>query len=94
MDFVAYLKEAGPFTTPLCVFMAIAGRVAFKYLTDQNTALRAELVTAKTTEIELREKIADRFERAAREYAEVGEATRNSLRELREFILSKLGIQT
>ena len=94
MDFVAYLQQAGPFTTPLCVFMAIAGKVAFKYLTDQNAALKAELVVAKTTEVELREKIADRFEKAAREYVEVGEATRNSLRELREFILSRLGIQT
>jgi len=78
--FLAYLQQAGPFTAPLCAAMAYA-------LYWMNRERLRAWSTAETLRVEangLREKRADDLEKAAREYAEFGEATRLTLREWTE----------
>ena len=85
-EFVAILKEFGPFLLPLCVGMAIAVR----WLVTEKTRLEAELKIATADSTSLREKRADDLEKSAREYAEFGEAVRNVMREWTEKIQAVL----
>jgi hypothetical protein len=75
--FLKYLQDAGPFTAPLCAAMAYA-------LYWMNKERSRAWDTAEKLRVEanaLREKRAGDLEKAAREYAEFGEATRLTLRE-------------
>lgn len=78
--FLSYLQHAGPFTAPLCAAMGYAlwwmNRERLR-AEERVDALRAEATA-------LREKRAGDLEKAAREYAEFGEATRLTLREWTE----------
>lgn len=78
--FLKYLQDAGPFTAPVCVAMAYA---LFWMNRERSRALdRLDGLIAEANK--LREKRADDLEKAAREYAEFGEATRLTLREWTE----------
>jgi len=78
--FLSYLQQAGPFTAPLCAAMAYA---LFWMNRERLRAWdKADELSKETTA--LREKRADDLEKAAREYAEFGEATRLTLREWTE----------
>lgn len=72
-----FLKATGPFSTPLCIGMALAMRWLLGRLKLQGE----ELAASRASETALREKRADDLERAAKEYAEQGEAMRNTMRE-------------
>lgn len=77
MDINALIKEAGPYTAPLCLAMG----AAIGWLLKELATARRETREAREDATQLREKRATDLERAAREYAEAGEANRNSMRE-------------
>ena len=76
-DFLSYLQTAGPFTAPLCVAMVYA----LWWMNRERIRAweKAEALSDEATK--LREKRAEDLEKAAREYAEFGEAVRLTLRE-------------
>jgi hypothetical protein len=78
--FLDYLQQAGPFTAPLCVAMAYA----LGWLNKERKRAWIKVDALQKEANALREKRADDLEKAAREYAEFGEATRLTLREWTE----------
>lgn len=76
-DWLAYVKEAGPFTAPLCLAMSIVIRWLLKQLTLRDVAL----VEANKDRMELREKRTEDMLLAANEYRAHGEAMRDGMRE-------------
>lgn len=72
-----YLKEAGPFTAPLCMGMSL---VIYWLLKDRAEML-VDLKAVREDATALREKRVGDREAAAREYMEQGEATRTAIRE-------------
>lgn len=79
MDFLAYIKEAGPFTAPLCIAIVLGMR----WLLKDRERLLSLLAEANSDRMQLREKRAEDLERAANEYREHGEAMRDAVREWR-----------
>ena len=77
MDYLEYIKEAGPFTTPLC----IGAYFVVKWLLKDRERLLKLLAEAEADRRELREKRADDLEKATIEYREFGEASRNVIRD-------------
>lgn len=77
MDWLAYIKEAGPFTAPLCVGMV----VVIRWLLTDRKRLLDLLEEAEAERRSLRDKRAGELERAAIEYREHGEAMREVMRE-------------
>lgn len=75
--FLAYLQQAGPFTAPLCAAMAYA----LWWMNKERTRAWAKVEVLQKEAVELREKRADDLEKAAKEYASFGEATRLTMRE-------------
>lgn len=78
--FIAILKDFGPFLVPV----AIAETYALVWMNRQMARVRQERDDAVADATGLREKRATDLERAAREYAEQGEAMRNVMREWTE----------
>lgn len=76
-DFLKMLEASGPFSAPLCLAMAYALRWVLK----QNADLKLELKTAQGDATKLRDQRAKDLESMAREVGEIGEATRNTMRE-------------
>lgn len=79
-DFLKVLEASGPFSTPLCLAMAFAVR----WLVKQITELKAELKAERAASTSLRDQRARDLESMAREVGEIGEATRNTMREWTE----------
>lgn len=77
MNFGDMVKEAGPYTGPLCIAMISA----IGWLLKQLTASRKAEKEARDDATQLREKRAEDLERAAKEYAAAGEAMRVAMRE-------------
>jgi hypothetical protein len=72
VNFGDYIKEAGPFTAPLCLGML----AVIKWLLDDRTRLLTALLTADDDRRSLREKRADDLLLAANEYKAQGESMR------------------
>ena len=81
MDLVAYLKEAGPYTAPLCVVGAVVVPVVVKYLQGRITKLEDELKDARADATQLREKRTEDLVKQSREFGEIREAMNTVMRD-------------
>lgn len=70
MDWIAYTKQIGPFSAPLCVFMGVFGGAVVRWLLKERSRLLVELKTQAADATGLREKRIDDREAAALEYKE------------------------
>lgn len=80
-EFVSYLQSAGPFTTPLCVFMMTVGGAAVKWLMNKIAALEQKLDESREETKGLLKQTIDDKTQAATQYAEFGEKMRTTMRE-------------
>lgn len=77
MDFGAYIKEAGPFTAPLCLGMMLV----IRWLLLDRARLLATLVAADADRMALRERRATDLADAAEEYRVQSEHMRSVMSE-------------
>lgn len=78
-ELITYLQAVGPFTAPVCVVMAVATLVGFRWINNERLRERARAEKAEADATQLREKRATDLEKAAREFAQFGEAQRMTL---------------
>jgi hypothetical protein len=80
MNFLKFIQESGPYSTPLAVGMVLV----IGWLMKQLKKVQAECAVARADASGLRDKRYVDLQAAAKEYAEIGESTRNLMREWKE----------
>jgi hypothetical protein len=90
VNWVEYLKEAGPFTAPLCLVGGYVGAKVIRYLLGVIAELKTELREERIVNVELRERSTQVQVDATRAMGEFGEQMRDAISDY-ESELKKLG---